>query len=70
MYYKTLNGARVGDVHMALIHTAELNEVNAFDYMVALLRHPQQIAERPHEWMPWNYQTTLERLSAGPDPPA
>ena len=55
---------------MALIHTAELNEVNAFDYMVALLRHPQQIAERPHEWMPWNYQTTLERLSAGPDPPA
>ena len=70
LFYKTLNGARVGDVHMALIHTAELNEVNAFDYMVALLRHPQQIAEHPSEWMPWNYQTTLESLSAGPDPPA
>ena len=70
LFYKTLNGARVGDVHMALIHTAELNDVNAFDYMVALLRHPRQIAEHPGEWMPWNYRATLERLGAGPDPPA
>jgi transposase len=70
LFYKTLNGARVGDTFMTLIHTAELNGVNAFDYLVALLRHPAQIAASPAEWMPWNYRTTLERLGGGPDPPA
>jgi len=70
LFYKTLNGAHVGDVFMTLIHTAELNGVNAFDYLAALLRHPKEIAERPGEWMPWTYRATLARLSAGPDPPA
>jgi transposase len=69
LFYKTLNGARVGDTFMTLIHTAELNGVNAFDYLVALLRHPAQIAASPGEWMPWNYRMTLERLGGGPDPP-
>jgi transposase len=68
--YKTLNGARVGDTFMSLIHTAELNGMNAFDYLLELLRHPAQIAENPGEWMPWNYRTTLERSRMGPDPPA
>lgn len=70
LFYRTLNGARVGDTFMSLIHTAELNGVNAFDYLVALLRHPRQIAANPGEWMPWNFRLTLQRLSAGPDPPA
>jgi transposase len=70
LFYKTLNGARVGDTFMSLIHTAELNGENAFDYLVALLRHAAQIAANPAEWMPWNYRMTLQRLSGGPDPPA
>ncbi len=65
LFYKTLNGARVGDMFMSIIHTAELNGVNAFDYIVALLRHPAQIAANPGEWMPWNYQETLAGLSSG-----
>lgn len=71
LFYKTLNGARVGDTFMSLIHTAELNGVNAFDYLVALLRHPQEIAAHPEQWMPWNYQATLAGLAeSGPGPPA
>jgi transposase len=70
LFFKTLNGARVGDTFMTLIHTAELNEVNAFDYLVALLRYREQVAASPGEWMPWTYQMTLARLSTGPDPPA
>ncbi len=70
LFYKTLNGAKAGDVFMSLIYTAELNGVNPFEYLTALLRHRLELAERPSEWMPWNYQTTLERLRAGPDPPA
>lgn len=64
LFYRTLNGAHVGDTFMTLIHTAELNRVDPFDYLVMLLRHPQLIASAPGEWMPWNYRQTLAR--AGP----
>src|SRR5277367_1773540 len=39
LFYKTMNGARVGDLFMSLIHTCELNKVNPFHYLTALLRH-------------------------------
>src|ERR1700730_10819671 len=61
LFYKTTNGARVGDLFMSLIHTCELNKVNPFDYLTELLRHPEEIRVRPGEWMPWNYRTTAVR---------
>jgi transposase len=66
MFYKTLNGARVGDVFMSLIYTAELNDVPPFKYLVALLEHPTQVRANPKSWMPWNYQSTLSQLHTRP----
>ena len=65
MFYKTENGAHVGDLFMSLIHTCELNGANPFDYLVELLRHPKEVAEAPADWMPWNYPATLARQGAG-----
>jgi len=62
-FYKTDKGAWVGDLFMSLIHTCELNGANPFDYLVALLRHPEQLRETPADWMPWNYQQSLEQLA-------
>jgi hypothetical protein len=70
LYYRTLNGARVGDIFMTLIYTAELNGVAPFDYLVALLRHPRQLATSPRDWMPWNYKATLEAMTQASKPPA
>jgi hypothetical protein len=70
MFYKTLNGARVGDMYMTLVHTAELNGVSPFDYLVALQRHHEDVARSPGDWMPWNYQERLALLAQGPDPPS
>ncbi len=69
MFYKTKNGARVGDIFMSLIHTAELCGTQAFDYLVALQQHHEVVADDPAAWMPWNYTEALARLSGGPDPP-
>ena len=49
---------------MGLIHTCELNDVDPFEYLVALQRHHGQVAREPAEWMPWNYQAPLARLAA------
>jgi transposase len=59
LFYKTENGARVGDLFMSLIHTADLAGENAFDYLTALLGHLSEIARDPAAWLPWNYRATL-----------
>jgi transposase len=64
LFYKTENGARVGDIFMSLIHTCELSGANPFDYLTELLRHHGELARDPAAWMPWNYRETLERLAA------
>jgi len=69
LFYKTLNGAHVGDVYMSLIHTAELNDANPFEYLVALQRHHDDVVAHPGDWLPWNYREAVARLSKGPDPP-
>jgi transposase len=68
LFYKTQNGAAVGDRFMSIIHSAELAGVNPFDYLVALLRHAKHVAEDPSQWMPWNYRDTLARITIGPGP--
>ena len=69
LFYKTLNGAKVGDAFMSLIHTAELNGIDAFDYLVALQRHHKRVAANPGDWMPWNYKDTMERPPEDSVPP-
>jgi len=63
LFYKTLNGAGVGDLFMSLIHTCELNGANPFDYLTQLQRHADELKQNPSEWMPWNYRETLARLA-------
>ena len=63
LFYKTLNGAGVGDLFMSLIHTCELNGANPFDYLTELQRHSEELKRRPSEWMPWSYREALSRLA-------
>ena len=64
LFYRTLNGARVGDLFMSLIHTAELHQIEPFHYLVALQRHLAAVALDPSAWMPWNYTEALARAEA------
>jgi hypothetical protein len=63
LFYRTLNGAHVGDRFMSIIYTAELNGIPPFHYLVSLLRHSKEVAKAPAEWMPWNYQDSMKRLN-------
>jgi len=60
LFYRTLNGAHVGDRYMSIIHTCYLSGVNAFEYLNALVEHSQQLSENPQLWMPWNYHEQLD----------
>ena len=70
LFYKTENGAKVGDQFMSLIHTAELSQVNPFEYLVALLRHADAVAAAAGDGLPWTYAATLARIKAEVRAPA
>jgi len=65
LFYKTENGAEVGDLFMSFIHTCELNDVNPFAYVIELQKHAEEAARNPSAWMPWNYREALARAGVG-----
>lgn len=62
LFYKTMNGAAVGDCMMSLISTAQQNGINPYDYLNALQQYPEQVKARPELWLPWNYATTMAAM--------
>jgi len=64
LFYKTRNGAHVGDLFMSLIHTCESCGANPFDYLTELQCHAAELAQNPAQWMPWNYRATLAEAAA------
>lgn len=63
LFYKTDNGARVGDLYMALIHTCEMNGADPFDYLTQIQRQAKDARERPERWLPWNYPKAAPHAS-------
>ena len=66
LFYKTAQGAHVGDIFMSLIHTCRLCGVDPFDYLTQLRGHAAALPLNPARWMPWTYHATLD----GPHLPA
>lgn len=64
LFYKTTNGAHVGDTFMSLIHTCGLVGANPFDYLTTLQKHSAALSHSPERWMPWNYRETLAHIDA------
>jgi transposase len=63
LFYRSQRGARVGDIYMALIYTAELHGENPFEYLVALFVNASAVAADPAAWLPWTFRATLARAS-------
>lgn len=59
LFFKTQQGAQVGDAFMSLIQTCNLAAANPFEYLTALLLHHEAVQEHPHLWMPWNYKEQI-----------
>jgi len=63
--FKTLRGASIGDGHMSLIDTCQLNRLNPFDYLMALQRHATAVPKAPQSWRPWNYEQAIAATGCG-----
>ena len=68
LFYKTLNGAKVGDILMSVIYTCILCKADPFDYLTQIETHAADVAENPQIWMPWNYREQIESSETTPKP--
>ncbi len=59
LFYKTQNGAIVGDAYMSLIHTCQVGGKNPCDYLQVLQTHVKEVKRQPHLWLPWNYEAMI-----------
>jgi hypothetical protein len=65
LFYKTLFGARVGDMMMSVIHTTVLAGENPWEYLVELQKNRQAVKNDPSAWLPWTFRQTLLAAGAG-----
>jgi transposase len=62
LFYRSKNGALVGDVYTALIVTTQLHRGDPFRYLTALFTNYKAVEAAPADWLPWNYEAALARL--------
>ena len=63
LFYKTENGAQVGDCLMSLIQTCIAADENPIDYLTQLQKNSQHVAKNPQLWLPWNFRNTLKSVT-------
>jgi hypothetical protein len=56
LFFKTEHGAGVGDILASLIQTCRLNGVNAWEYLVTIIRNRSDARRNPDRYLPWNYK--------------
>jgi transposase len=59
-FFKNQVGAKIGDILMSIIETCVLNEVNPYNYFIALQKNTLKVIENPKSWLPWNYNEALK----------
>lgn len=65
--YQTETGAEVGDRMMSLIATAHAHGVEPVAYLTHSLRHHEDLARRPADYLPWVYRDgERQRTPTGP----
>lgn len=64
LFYKTERGAAVGDMLMSVIETCRLNEVNVWEYLVAVVRNERAVGRDPSAWVPWVYAAQVRERQA------
>jgi len=61
-FYKTEVGAGVANVLISLLATTYHAGENIFEYLQALQKNKTAVKDNPSDWLPWNYQQTLDAL--------
>ena len=63
-FFRTQYSAQYACCIMSIIATCELNDVNAIDYLTALIEHEAQVWQNPSGWLPWCYSSSQDSCAS------
>jgi len=61
-FYRNETGAKIGDILMSVIETCVLNDVNPWEYLVAIQEYQRDVRKNPALWVPWVYEKRFKEL--------
>jgi transposase len=64
LFFKTEHGAQIGDVLQSILGTCNVNHINPFEYLTALMKNKKDVRKHPELWLPWNYQLQLQKSAS------
>jgi transposase len=53
LFFRTEQGAVVGDLLMSVIETCRANGIRAAEYLVTVMKNACAVREDPAQWLPW-----------------
>jgi transposase len=56
LFFKTENGAMIGDIITSFIKTCDAAKINPFDYLVWIQENKDQVRKSPSEFLPWHFK--------------
>jgi transposase len=55
LFFRTEQGAAVGDLLMSVIETCRANGIRAAEYLVQVRKNARAVRDNPAQWLPWTY---------------
>jgi transposase len=55
LFFRTEQGAAVGDLLMSVIETCRANGIRAAEYLVPVMNNARAVRDHPAQWLPWTY---------------
>ena len=61
-FFKNETGAKIADILMSVMETCVLNNVNPYNFLIAIQKHSEDVFKNPRLWLPWIYEARLKNL--------
>jgi hypothetical protein len=63
LFFRTLQGAKVGDIWLSVIKTCEANKINPWEYLKDLFQKNTVETLMPEHWLPWVWAARQKNTS-------
>lgn len=61
-FFRNETGAKIADILMSVMETCVLNEVNPYNFLIAIQQYQDDVRRNPMLWLPWVYEKRLKDL--------
>jgi transposase len=63
-FFRNETGAKIADILMSTMETCVLNNVNPYNFLIAVQKHEEDVRRNPLLWVPWLYEERFKNLQA------